>query len=129
MSEKTLVETQAAVEALRKEETLRFGEGVKVTYDPQFPIDEIEAPDDFNVRLKAGMTVAGSKVSHDLRNIGGMAESIRALNGITTPLVLSKRARASHRLLRKSAVSARLTNEASSLDAVEDFRLLARAKR
>lgn len=88
---KTMVETAAAVEALRKEETLRFGEGVKISYDPHFPIDDIGAPDDFNVRLKAGMVVSGMKVTHDLRNIGGMAESIRALNGITTPLVLSKR--------------------------------------
>lgn len=97
MSE-TTIDTTAAMEARRKEEALRFGDGVTVTYDPHFPVDNIDAPDDFNYRLKAGMVVNGIKVENDRRNIGGMAESIKALGGLTTPLVISKRADGTARL-------------------------------
>lgn len=93
---KTTVDTQAAVEQLRKEEALRFGDEVKIHYEPHFPIEDISAPDDFNYRLKGGQTVGGVVVKTDLRNIGGMADSIRALGGVTTPLVLSKREDGSH---------------------------------
>jgi hypothetical protein len=92
------IQAQAAIEALRKEEALRFGDTVKIHYEPHLPIDKISAPDDFNYRLKAGQVVGGVQVKTDLRNIGGMADSIRALGGITTPLVVSKRADGEFRL-------------------------------
>lgn len=78
------------IEALKKEDTLRFGPNVKTRSVQSYPIDKIIAPDGFNIRTAKGQVIAGIRVVKDTRNIPGMADSIRQLDGITDPLTLSE---------------------------------------
>lgn len=81
----------ASVESLKMEDGLRLGDKVKSEFVEKFPIDKISAPDGFNIRIAKGQIIAGVRVEKDTRNIPGMVDSIRQLDGITDPIVMSER--------------------------------------
>lgn len=80
------------MEVLEKENEQRYGGKVHARFDPEFPLDNIHAPDNENFRYAKGQTVGGFVLEDDRRNISGMADEIRQLRGINTPLVVVERA-------------------------------------
>jgi hypothetical protein len=87
----TAIDAAHSMDAIEREAQLKFGPNVRVEFHPEYPAEDIKAPDSDNYRFAAGQTVAGVTLNSDLRNLDGMAEEIRAVRQVTTPLVAVKR--------------------------------------
>jgi hypothetical protein len=85
------IEYAASDEALKRETARQFGSAAKAKLHQCFPIDKLNAPDNENHRFASGQVVAGVTLKSDHRNIPGMADEIRRLQGIQTPLVACER--------------------------------------
>jgi hypothetical protein len=94
------VDVTIAVEKVAMEQALALGEGVQVEFIPAFPERDIVANDTENIRIAAGETIGGVKVTKDLRNIDGMVMQIREVGRVLSPLVVSKREDGSFHLLQ-----------------------------
>lgn len=97
---RTDVDTTVAVEKLELEQSLALGADVTVEYVAEFPEADIIAKDTENIRIAAGETIGGVKVTRDLRNIDGMVLQIKDVGKVLQPLVVSRREDGTFHLLQ-----------------------------